>query len=139
MPNNLAFHFKRTHISQKRSTLIKERYMHVKNSRTALNLSCQRLKIRKVISPCLKATIIQWQGKGAWQTGVNSRGIRTDAKLRSVPKIQFNVMHLVNLCKKFVQKLQFRGFGYHQISSYYLAISDIFFRILTILLKVRFT
>ena len=31
---------------------------------------------------------------------INIRGIRTDAKHRSLTKIDLNVMHLVNLCKK---------------------------------------
>ena len=43
---------------------------------------------------------------------LGSRGsitaIRTDAKLRSLTKIDLNVMHLVNLYKYFCQKLQIR-------------------------------
>ena len=39
------------------------------------------------------------------------RGIQTDAKLRSLTRIDLNVMHLVNLCKNFCQKMQIRGSG----------------------------
>ena len=37
------------------------------------------------------------------------RAFRTDTKLRLLTKIDFNVMHLVSLCKFFWQKLQIRG------------------------------
>ena len=40
---------------------------------------------------------------------LNFRGIRTIAKFRLLTKIDFNVMHLVFLCKFFWQKLQIRG------------------------------
>ena len=39
---------------------------------------------------------------------VYSRGIRTIAKFGLLTKIDFNVMHLVILCKIFWQKLQIR-------------------------------
>ena len=38
-----------------------------------------------------------------------SRGICTIAKFRLLTKIDFNVMHLIDLCKFFWQKLQIRG------------------------------
>ena len=57
------------------------------------------------------------------------RGIRTITKLRLLTKIDFNLMHLVSLCKFFWQKLQIRGSRDLQ----FLAISDIFFQILRIL------
>ena len=37
-----------------------------------------------------------------------TRGIQTNAKLRSLTKIDLNVMRLVNLTKVFCQKLQIR-------------------------------
>ena len=57
------------------------------------------------------------------------RGIRTIAKFRLLTKIDFNVMHLINLSKKIWQKLQIRGSRGLQNS----AISDTFFQFLTIL------
>ena len=57
-----------------------------------------------------------------------SRGIRTITKLRLLTKIDFNIMHLVSLCKEIWQKLQIRGSRDLQ----FLAISDIFFQILRI-------
>ena len=56
-------------------------------------------------------------------------GIRTIAKFRLLTKIDFNVMHLINLSKKIWQKLQIRGSRGLQNS----AISDTFFQFLTIL------
>ena len=60
---------------------------------------------------------------------VDIRGIRTIAKFRLLTKIDFNVMHLINLSKKIWQKLQIRGSRGLQNS----AISDTFFQFLTIL------
>ena len=40
---------------------------------------------------------------------IKIRAFRTDTKLRLLTKIDFNVMHLVSLCKFFWQKLQIRG------------------------------
>ena len=40
---------------------------------------------------------------------ISIRGIRTITKFRLLTKIDFNVMHLVILCKIFWQKLQIRG------------------------------
>ena len=37
------------------------------------------------------------------------RGIRTIAKFRLLTKIDFNEMHLIDLCKIFWQNLQIRG------------------------------
>ena len=60
---------------------------------------------------------------------ISIRGIRTIAKFRLLTKIDFNVMHLINLSKKIWQKLQIRGSLGLQNS----AISDTFFQFLTIL------
>ena len=57
------------------------------------------------------------------------RGIQTIAKFRLLTKIDFNVMHLINLSKFFLQKLQIRDSRGLQNS----AISDTFFQFLTIL------
>ena len=40
---------------------------------------------------------------------LNIRAFRTDARLWLLTKIDFNVMHLVSLCKKIWRKLQIRG------------------------------
>ena len=64
-----------------------------------------------------------------WNVMLCIRGIRTITKLRLLTKIDFNIMHLVSLCKKIWQKLQIRGSRDLQ----FLAISDIFFQILRIL------
>ena len=62
---------------------------------------------------------------------LSNRGIRTIAKFRLLTKIDFNVMHLINLSKKIWQKLQIRGSHGLQNS----AISDTYFQFLTILCR----
>ena len=68
-------------------------------------------------------------GKYILHLPICTRGIRTIAKFRLLTKIDFNVMHLINLSKKIWQKLQIRGSRGLQNS----AISDTFFQFLTIL------
>ena len=55
----------------------------------------------------------------SWYRMLYIRGIRTNAKMRLLTKIDLNEMHLVNLCKKICQKLEILGSGDLQIPCYF--------------------
>ena len=86
---------------------------------------CKNNQVETVIMESMPS-FVGWTNK---KVCMYTRGIRTIAKFRLLTKIDFNVMHLINLSKKIWQKLQIRGSRGLQNS----AISDTFFQFLTIL------
>ena len=73
------------------------------------------------------------QRRNVYTNSISTKGIRADAKIRLLTKIELIVLHLVNLCKKKMPKISNSWLRRPPKFMLFLAISVTFFRILTIL------